>query len=147
MSYPTEIDFGQILLGNGATPTEVFTVVCGIENGSLNETVNTNDVFRRDCAKPGQVPTRKVKATGRQWDVTGNGVANTDEFTRLAAALGISKNYKIIVGKRDGTDAGTILGTFSGPMVLTAKNINFDAQSGTMEITAAGENTPIWTPA
>lgn len=147
MSFPTEIDFGQILMGDGATPTEVFTVICGIENGTVNNVINSSDVFRRDCAKPGKPASRKVKVSGKQWDVTGAGVANTAQFAALGTALGISKNYKILVGKRDGTDAGTLLGTFSGQAVLTAHNISFDQESGTMEVTLAGENDLTWTVA
>lgn len=146
MSYPTEIDAGQILMGDGASP-EVFSVICGIENGTLNQVVNTSDQFRRDCAKPGAIPTRKVKVTSKQWDVTGSGVANVAQFATIKAALGISKNYKIVVIKRDGTDAGDDLGTFSGTAVLTANNISFSQEDGTMEITLAGENDLTWTAA
>lgn len=146
MSYPTEIDFGQVLIGDGATPTEVFTVLCGFENGNVNKSVQSTDQYRRDCAKPGQVPTRKVKVTGKTWDVTAAGVFNTAMVPTLDAALGISKNYKIICCKRDGTDAGVLLGTYSGPLVLTAENMSFSQSEGTGEITLAGENFPTWTP-
>lgn len=146
MSYPTEIDAVIVKLGDGADP-EVFTTVCGIENATLNDTVQTNDRFRRDCAKPGQIPTRKVRVTGKQWDLTGNGVANVDELVRLKSALGIRKNYQLVAIQYDGTDAGEELGTFSGPGVLTARNLNMSPNEGTMEITVAGEDDLVWTPA
>lgn len=146
MSYPNEADFIIVKLGDGATP-EVFTTICGIENATINQTVNTSDRFRRDCAKPGSVPTRKVKVTGKQWDATGSGVVNVDEFTTFNAALGIRKNYQFDFGKRDGTDAGEIIGTYQGPAVMTAANINMGDSEGTNEITLAGEDEIVWTAA
>lgn len=146
MSYPNEADFIIVKIGDGATP-EVFTTICGIENATINQTVNTSDRFRRDCAKPGSVPTRKVKVTGKQWDATGSGVVNVDEFTTFNAALGIRKNYQFDFGKRDGTDAGEIIGTYEGPAVMTAANINMGDSEGTNEITLAGEDEIVWTAA
>lgn len=146
MSYPNEADFIIVKVGDGATP-EVFTTICGIENATINQTVNTSDRFRRDCAKPGSVPTRKVKVTGKQWDATGSGVVNVDEFTTFNAALGIRKNYQFDFGKRDGTDAGEIIGTYEGPAVMTAANINMGDSEGTNEITLAGEDEIVWTAA
>jgi hypothetical protein len=75
LSFPTEPDFAVIEIGNGATP-EVFTVLCGIDQVSVNSVVNTSDRFRRDCAKPGAVPKRKVQAQGTQTDISGSGVFN-----------------------------------------------------------------------
>lgn len=146
MSYPNEIDAVVVKLGNGADP-EVFTVVCGIENATLNETVQTQDRFRRDCAKPGQIPTRVVRVTGKQWDLTGSGVTNVDQIAALKAALGLTKNYQLVAIKYDGTDTGTELGTFEGPGVLTSRNISLSPNEGNLEITIAGEDELVWTPA
>jgi hypothetical protein len=146
MSYPTEIDAIVVKVGDGAEP-EVFATICGIENATLNETVQTADRFRKDCAKPGQIPTRKVRVTGKQWDVTGSGVTNIDQIATLKAALGITKNYQLVAIEYDGTDTGNELGTFAGPGVLTARNWNLQPNEGTMEITIAGEDELVWTPA
>lgn len=146
MSYPTEPDFIVVKVGNGATP-EVFTTICGMEGASINKTVNTSDRFRRDCAKPGQVPTRKVKVTGKQWDATAPGVINVDEFANFDASLGVRKNYQFDFGIRDGTDAGSIIGTYEGPGVMTAQNINLSGDEGSAEITIAGEDEIVWTAA
>lgn len=147
MSYPTEIDAIVVKVGDGVTPTEGFTTICGIENATLNETVQTSDRFRKDCAKPGQIPTRKVRVTGKQWDVTGSGVTNIDQIETLKAVLGISNNYKLVAIQYDGSDTGNELGTFSGSGVLTARNWNLQPNEGTMEITIAGEDELTWTPA
>ena len=65
MSLPTEADFAIIKIGDGATPTEAFAIACGIQDVSINQAVGTQDRFSRDCAKPGEIPNRKVKATGK----------------------------------------------------------------------------------
>lgn len=147
MSYPTEIDAAVIRIGNGASP-EVFEIACGIEAVTVNETANTSDRFRRDCAKPGAIPRRGVKVNGIQWDITGSGVANADMLTKLKAALGQHKNYEIDAIAYNGTDAGDLLGTFVGQGVMTAKNLNLQTNGdSTMEITIAGENDLVWTAA
>jgi hypothetical protein len=144
MSYPNEADFVNVLIGNGASP-EVFTLICGMENASLNRTVNTSDRFRRDCAKPGAVPTRKVRVTGRQWDATGSGVINMDEFDTFDGALGVRKSYRFEFCRRDGTEEGEVIGQYQGPAVMTAANVSVNADEGTAEITLAGEDDIVWT--
>lgn len=144
MSYPNESDFVTVKVSDGATPP-VFTIVCGMENVTINRTVNTSDRFRRDCAKPGQVPTRKVRVTGRQWDATSSGVINMDEFDTFNDLLGRREDYRFEFGKRDGTDTGTIIGWYQGPAVMTAANVNASSDEGTAEITLAGEDDIVWT--
>lgn len=146
MSYPVEPDVIVAKLGDGAEP-EVFTAVCGMEGFTINETVNTSDRYRRDCAKPAAIPTRKVKVTGKAWDATGSGVINVDEFARLQAALGIRKNWQFEFRQRDGTDNGVLLGIYEGPGVMTAKNINMSGDDGSAEVTIAGEDDITWDPA
>lgn len=146
MSYPIEIDFAVVKIGDGASP-EVFTTICGIENATVNQTAQTSDQQKIDCAKPGKAPTRTVRVTGTQWDVTGSGVTSVEQIPALQAALGKRKNFKIVALANDGTDTGDELGTFSGRAVLTAANLNLQRTAGTMEITLAGEGDLTWTPA
>lgn len=146
MSYPTEIDAAIIYSvpsGGGAR-----VILCGIENVTVNETANTNDRFRTECDKPGKIPTRSVRTTGLQWDVTGSGVSNADQLTAMKALLGQHTDFEIDAIRYDGTDAGDKLGTFAGTGVLTAKNLNLQrtGDSGS-EITIAGEGDLIWTAA
>lgn len=147
MSYPTEVDAAIIRVGNGANP-EVFSIICGIENVTINRTAGTSDRFRVDCAKPGMIPTRSVRVTNRQWDLTGAGVANADQITALYTALGSHQNFEVDLIRYDGTDEGESLGVLSGPGVMTAANMNLQrAADSTMDISIAGENDPVWTPA
>lgn len=150
MSYPVEPDYIVLQLGDGATP-EVFTAMCGLEGANINQTVTSSDRFRRDCAKPAAVPTRKVRVTGKQWDVTGSGVINMDEFDRFNAALGARRSYRLLLGQYDTQDSGdterngTIYGYYKGPAVMTAHNINVGGEDGTAEVTLAGEDELVWT--
>lgn len=147
MSYPTEADFALIKVGDGESP-EVFTIACGIDTVSVNTVANTTDRFRRDCAKPGQVPIRKVKTTGRQQDITGSGIIDKAQIATFQAALGFSQNYKVELYQADGTDTGDLMGTFAGAYVMTAANLNI-SQDGdsSAEITLASDDLWTWTPA
>lgn len=148
MSLPTEFDFALIKMGDGATPTEVFTTICGMQDATLNETVNTNDRFVRDCAKPGEVPQRRVQTTGKQTDITGTGLTNADNIASVRAALGVPKNYRVEVYRRDGTDAGVLLGTFAGKFVMTSSNLNVTLDTpGSAEITLASDGALTYTAA
>lgn len=143
MSFPVDFDFVIVGLGDGGAP-EAFVTLCGIESIQVSEGVNTTDRFRRDCAKPGSTPKRKVSVTGSQWDVTGSGVPNMEQIDVLGAVMGIRKNYQLQFGRRDGTDAGTIVATAVGPAILTARNIAGGNGEPTKEITLAGEDDLVW---
>ncbi|RSV15684.1 hypothetical protein CA235_07480 [Sphingomonas sp. ABOLF] len=147
MSYPTEIDAAIIYSVSDAQPP-VRTIMCGIENVTINETANTRDRVRGDCAKPGKPRTRSVVVISTQWDVTGSGVSNADRIPAVKALLGVHSRFEIDAIRYDGTDAGELLGTFAGSGVLTAHNLNLqrDADSGS-EVTIAGEDDLTWTPA
>lgn len=144
MSFPTEFDFVLVKIGDGAEPTESFTLLCGLENATITEQVNTTDRFRRDCAKPGSVPKRSSRVTGEQWEISASGVANLDQVDLLSAAKGIEKNYELEFGQRDGTDAGTIIATASGPAILTTRTINGTQEEGSMDITLTGQDELTW---
>ncbi|MES2903767.1 MAG: hypothetical protein V4696_06235 [Pseudomonadota bacterium] len=148
MSVPNEADFALIKMGDGATPTEVFTAICGIEGVSINETANTNDRFRRDCAKPGIPGVRKVRVVGKQLDVSGTGAVDKANIASFRSALGVSKNYKVELYKADGTDAGVLYGTYAGAFVLTTSNMSLDPNADTTgEINLASDGTITWTAA
>lgn len=147
MSVPTEVDFALVKLGDGGAP-EVFTAVCGIQDATINKTVNTTDRQVRDCTKPGSVPDRKVKVTGKQMDVTGSGLTNKDSIAILDAALGAEKNYTIECYENDGTDAGNLLGTYSLPAVMTADNMTVPIDGeASAEFTLASNGAWTWVAA
>lgn len=147
MSVPNEADFALIKIGDGELP-EVFTAICSIENVTINDTANTSDRSRRDCAKPGKPAVRRVKVSSTQVDVTGSGGIDKAQIATLRSALGLSKNYKVELYQYDGTDTGDLYGTYAGPFVLTSNNLSLDANGdGNGEINLASDGTITWTPA
>lgn len=147
MSLPVEADFATIKLGDGAT-TEVFTIACGIQDINLNQIANTTDRFIRDCAKPGEVPNRSVKVTGKQADITASGLTDKASIAIFNAALGTKKNYRIELGQRNGTDAGLLLGTYAGNFAMTAFNSSIPIEGeSAVELTLASNGAWTWTPA
>ena len=147
MSVPVEIDFAQVLMGDGASP-EVFTAICDLTSVTLNEGAETSTRRRRDCAKPNKPAARYSKVMGTFWDVSGTGLSNAPQIATLRAALGKHKNYKIIGYRDDGTDAGDEVGTWSGQGVMTGRNYSIDREGDTsMEINIEGEGDLLFTPA
>lgn len=147
MSVPTEFDFVLIKRGDGADP-EVFAAFCGIQDATINANVNTNDRFVRDCAKPGEVPNRRVKVTGKQMDITGTGLTDKDATATLDTSLGVSGNWKAECYQDDGTDSGTLLGTYALPAVMTANNRSVPRDGvASAEFTLASDGAWTWTPA
>lgn len=149
MSLPTTFDFAQLKLGDGADP-EVFTVVCGLETTGINESAQSSDRYVRDCTAPATPPTRKIRVTGVTWSISGSGLANSEQFALLKAAIGKHRNWQVI--PLDTTDpdtpAGTALGTFEGQGVLTARSIASVADGfATLELTIEGEGDLEWNPA
>lgn len=143
MSLPVEADFAVVKIGDGAEP-EVFTILCGMENVTINRTANATDRFRRDCAKPGEVPFRKSRTTGKQMDITANGAINIPDLDTYNTALGVVKNYTIELGQRDGTDTGVIIHEITGAFNLLSANSGV-GDEGTADISLASDG--VWTEA
>jgi hypothetical protein len=148
MSVPNEADFALIKIGNGATPTEVFSAICGIEDVSVNKNAQTSERFRRDCAKPGIPGVRKIKSTGKTMTISGSGGVDKANVATFEAALGVVKNYKIEFYKQDGSDAGVLYGTYAGAFMLTADNTSIASQGDSSgEITLESDGAWTWTAA
>jgi hypothetical protein len=116
--YPNRVKprFIVIEMGNGANP-EVFSPLCGIKTAGMTAQLNTNDDFEVDCADPEAVPVRFVIPTGRQWDMSGSGVANLDNLEAIFAAQGVTKNYRYSIGKAASQTGNEYY--LAGPAVLT----------------------------
>lgn len=148
MSVPTEFDFALIKIGDGATPTEVFTISCGKTDVTANFVANSSDRFVRDCAKPGEVPFRKTKVTGKQLDVTATGLTDATAFGTEVDLVGTRANIKVEYYSDDGTDAGDLIGTVACNMLISALNIGAPRDGdSSAEITLASHGAWTWTAA
>lgn len=146
MSLPVEADFALIKIGDGATPTEVFATLCGMRNVSINRTVSSSDRLVRDCTTPGKTPTRRVRVTGKQLDLTGSGLTNKADVAAFDAALGKVKNYKVELYQDDGTNTGVLQGTFAAAFVMTAANLSLtEGGDAASEVTLANHGDWTWT--
>lgn len=147
MSLPVEPDFALIKIGDGGG-TEVFTIACGIQDITVNEVTNTADRFVRDCAKPGEIPYRQVKATSKQLDVSASGLIDKTHIATYRTAIGKVKNYKIEYYQDDGTDAGALVGTWAGAFMLTSINQGVPREgTASVELNLASDGAVTWTAA
>jgi hypothetical protein len=110
-----------LAMGDGATPTETFTGLCGISTRSFTQQVNTSDQFTRDCADPEDIPIRRLITTGRQWSLSGEGSLNRAQLDMINAAVGITKNYRFYY--TEPADDEVFQGYFEGPAKLVNQAI------------------------
>lgn len=144
MSLPTEFDFAVIKFGDGESP-EVFEISCGKNDISMNFTAQTTDRFVRDCAKPGEIPFRKTKATGKSLDITATGLTDVDSFGKEQALVGNLVNTKVELMREDGSDSGVLLGTVTVQNRVTALNVGTPRESdATAEVVLASHGAWTW---
>lgn len=148
MSEPNSADFALIKIRTADGPPVVLTLLCGIEGVTINRTTQQSETYRRDCAMPNRPGTRKVRVTGSSWSISGTGSDNIDLEEEMTDAFGVRKQYAVELYRDDGTDAGDLLGTYSGSALMTARNQSYSQENaGTAEITLEGEGALVWTVA
>lgn len=145
MSVPNEPDYIQIQVKVGTA----YVLLCGIETATVNKGIQSTDRYRRDCEKPAAIPTRAVRVTGTQWDVSGTGVVNMDQFDLFENLIGAHAQYRLLYGRYDdaltnGERTGTVYGYRDGAGVLASHNENL-GDEGTAEIAITGEGVLSWT--
>jgi len=145
VSEPTSADFALVSVLTEAPST--YTKLCGIENATISRTAQTNESYRRDCAAPNRPGRRKLRVTGSSWSISGTGSDNIDIEETYDDAFGVRKTYRVELYRDDGTDAGELLGTYSGSAIMTARNQGYTDTSGTTDITLEGEGLLTWTVA
>lgn len=152
MALPTIVKgaYIDLLIGQGDTDPgpETFLPICGLTTRQMTQQVNTNDVFVPDCADPEYVPVRRLVPTGRQWDFSGDGLLNLDNWKNLDDVVGTTMNYRFVVGRPAGSVENT--GFFFGPAMLTNMQIGGttgDGQFATVSATIASDGEWDWTPA
>lgn len=121
--YPKKVKAGYfgVYVGDGATP-EVFTKLCGLRSRSFTDQVNTSDNFDADCADPEAVPFRTLDTTGRQADISGQGVYNRTQAAMVRGAVGQPKNYRFVASEPSGDPVDD--GWYAGQFVLTNNQIS-----------------------
>lgn len=133
-----------LAMGNGATPTEVFTGLCGITTRSFTYTANTNDQATRDCAQPEDVPIRRLIVTSEQWSLAGEGSLNRSQLEMILAAKSLPKNYRFYWSEP--TDDEILQGYFQGQAILTGITITGgDEEFATISLTIESDGEFVFT--
>lgn len=131
----------SLMLGDGGGP-ETFIALCGISTRNFTEQTNTQDVNTRDCADPENVPVRRIIATGKQWDLTGEGQLNRSNLALLQAASGQVKNYRFVF--TEPADDLVYQGYWSGAAMLTSLQVTAEDENfANVSITLASDGE--WT--
>lgn len=134
-----------ISVGDGATPTEGWTEICGGYVTAFNISAQTTDRFLPDCTDRTKVPVRSPFVTGKQWDITVGGIPELENLIELQELVGIANNYRITVYEDDFT---TEFGYYQGSFVMTSNNMSGsqnDPAGREMQFASKGQVT--WTPA
>lgn len=133
-----------LAMGDGATPTEVFTALCGIKTRSFVDQINTSDVFTRDCADPENRPIRRLNPTGQQWSITGDGDLNRDNLDIIIAAHGVTKNYRFYY--TEPADDEVFRGYWEGPAMIISRTINGnDEEFASIALQIESDGEWVWT--
>jgi hypothetical protein len=134
-----------LAMGNGATPTETFTGLCGITTRTFTDQINTNDQFTRDCADPEDAPIRRLIRTGRQWSLTGEGSLNRENYDTILAAQGVTKNYRFYY--TEPADDEVFRGYWQGPAMLVNTTVTgSDDEFATISLQIESDGEWTWTP-
>lgn len=143
MAKPTTFPFKDllILIGDGATPTEVFEAPCGLTTKSFELSANSNEVQVPDCDDP-DAPAwiERVVAT-MTGTIAGNGVMAKESFPlwRDWALQGVTKNSRVQI-------MGTAMGYYAGAFILSKFGISADlGDKVKVDITMDSDGQIIWT--
>ena len=122
-SYPVfqrGVNFG-LLAGDGASPTEVFTIVCIATTLDFDRAIETDDEMVIDCNNPQNLPVRQSIAKGITWDVTFSGKCDYSRFATIEGKFdGNVHNWQV---EKYGTGANGG-GIYQGGAMLSALKLS-----------------------
>lgn len=128
-----------IKIGDGVTPTEGFTTLCGLRSKTLTINNAEVDVTSADCDAPGGPLWTEVMEGVKRVTVSGNGYfkdeANEATLTTLAMADTPIGNFQIIVPD---------FGTFEGAFLVSSVEYGGEQEDGvtySLSLASSGEVT------
>lgn len=147
MAAPTTAKFGKfrVLLGDGATPTEVFAAPCGFSSKSFTLAKNLQEVDLPDCDDPDQIAWIGRDAQNLSASISGDGVAAAESVQDWNDAF---KNVESVSAKVEIEFATGIL-TYTGKFQVD--NLAFGAQQAgrvtlSVNMQSDGPILDTWTP-
>lgn len=135
-----------LMLGDGATPSELFAAPCGFESLTLTVNIETNTTNLPDCDDPDLPAWLVSDEVSKQMVVAGNGTLDTDsmQLWREWLLAGGEKNVRWVTS---GTAANGG-GYFSAPAILTTFEESGErGQRWQSSIAVTLNGKPVWTPA
>ncbi len=148
MAQATTVKFGsqQLLIGDGATPTELFSAPCGITSLTKTTNVETNTVNIPDCDDPDLASFLGIDEVSRQIQIQFSGVLAT-EYLPEWNEWDLEGGYKNVRWYRDLT-APNGGGYLQGQALLTAFEESAEAkQRYNMSGTITFDGKPTWVSA
>lgn len=132
-----------IKIGDGATPTEAFTTLCGLRSKTLTINNAEVDVTSADCTTPGGPLWTEVMDGAKRVSVSGNGYFKDETaeatLTTLALADTPMGNFQIIVPD---------FGTFEGEFMVSSVEFGGEQEDGvTYSLSLASSGEVTFTPA
>ncbi|MEH7827106.1 phage major tail protein, TP901-1 family [Gemmobacter denitrificans] len=128
-----------IKIGDGASPTEAFTVLCGLTSKTLTINNSEIDVTTADCSDPGGALWTEVLGGTKRVSVSGNGLFKDEaaeaSLNTLAMADSPIANFQIIVPS---------FGTFQGAFFLSSVEYGGEQEGGvtySLALASTGEIT------
>jgi len=143
MAKPITLPYSKMLflIGDGATPTEVFEAPCGLTSKGFDLNAASNDVLVPDCDDP-EAPAWLERATrSLSGQITGNGILAVESFDlwRDWALSGLPKNARVQL-------EGTGLGYYAGSFLLTKFTLSAALGDKVQtDITLDSDGQIIWT--
>lgn len=130
-----------IAIGDGATPTEVFSPLCGITTKGLTQTRATSETVDWDCADPDATPITVRDTGATDWSITGSGLLHRPLLGDIQDAFesATPTNFRFVFDEP--TTDQVIDGFFAGPGIVTELTItgeNGQYLNISITITAAG---------
>lgn len=111
----------QVFLGDGATPTEAFTLLCIVSSKSLRREVQFDDFMEPSCVNPNNLPTKVKVPRSTSWSLSISGRMDASRIAPLEAWLtGTARNIQLRKAGLTGANGG---GTWQGPVMLTSLEI------------------------
>lgn len=138
-----------IMMGNGATPTEVFAPMCGITTKGFQQTRATSDTVDWDCADPDASPITVRDVGASDWTISGSGLLHRPLLADVQEAFDSAgpTNFRFMFD--EATGAEVIDGYYAGPGIITDFNItgtNGEYLAVSLTISAAGPKAFVANP-
>lgn len=132
-----------VRIGDGATPTEAFAVLCGLRSKTLTINNSEIDVTTADCVSPGGALWTEVLAGTKRLTVSGNGYFKDEaaelRMNTVAMSADAAANFQIVVPN---------FGTFAGRFFLASVEYGGEQEDGvTYSLSLASSEAIAFTPA